>query len=140
MLHLVKLCVGAECLEDLLLWRRELFALRRDDPTIRSDHITRSTPKRRLELLSGGSLYWVIKGNIQARQTIDDIITFQDSDGISRCRLVFGDEVIPTRWRSRRAFQGWRYLESKDAPADLPSDEVDIDVRLRCELSDLGLL
>ena len=139
-INLIKLCVGAETLDDLIRWRLELLSLRRDDPSIRSEHITRSTPKRKDELLSGGSLYWVIKGQIQARQTLDDIITFTDSDGISRCKLVFGDDVIPTHWRSRRAFQGWRYLESSDAPPDLPKGEASIDPSLYLELSELGLL
>lgn len=139
-LHLIKLCVGAETLEDLIQWRKERLALRGKNPDIRSEHITRSVPKRRKELLDGGSLYWVIKGQIQARQTLEDIVPFKDKEGISRCKLVFGDEVIPTQWQARRAFQGWRYLEERDAPRDIKKGDDNIDPKLYAELAELGLL
>jgi hypothetical protein len=82
-------------------------------------HTTRMVPKRAAELLDGGSLYWVIKGNIQARQRLVDIRPFVDTDGISRCHLVLEPVLHETSWAPRRPFQGWRYLDPKDAPPDL---------------------
>ncbi len=143
-LNLVKLCVGADSVEDLETWiefRRN--EMRRAGETPEHRHTTRMIPKRREELLDGGSLYWVIKGNVQCRQRLLDIRPFTDADGIERCHLVFDPKVIETDWQPRRPFQGWRYLTAADAPADvgqgragaaaLPSD-------LRRELADLGLL
>jgi hypothetical protein len=100
-------------------------------------------PKRMEELLDGGSLYWVIKGQVQARQKLLDIRTFTDGEGISRCHLVLGPEVIETSVQPRRAFQGWRYLPQEDVPRDINSlgagiSEMPAD--LRRELSELGLL
>ena len=73
-------------------------------------HITRMTPKRGDELLAGGSLYWVIRGEIAAREKIIAIEPFRDKDGIGRCRLVMQPKVIAVSPRPMRAFQGWRYL------------------------------
>jgi len=143
-LHLIKLCVSADSIEDLREWvsERSLTAIAAGlEP--HSTHTTRMVPKRVEELLDGGSLYWVIKGQVQARQRLIDIQTFTDGEGISRCHLVLGPEVIETAMQPRRPFQGWRYLPMDDAPRDLASlgegvGEMPAD--LRRELSDLGLL
>ncbi|XUY25681.1 DUF1489 family protein [Agrobacterium sp. rho-8.1] len=142
-LHLIKLCVGADTIEDLRGWvsQRSLLAIAAGmEP--HSVHTTRMFPKRTEELLDGGSLYWVIKGQVQARQKILDIKSFKDDDGISRCDLVLGPEVIETSPAPKRPFQGWRYLKNEEAPRDLGggdlSDEMPSD--LRRELAELGLL
>ncbi|MGX5720155.1 DUF1489 family protein [Shinella zoogloeoides] len=143
-LHLIKLCVGADSIEDLREWvsERSLIAMAAGmEP--HSSHITRMIPKRDRELLDGGSLYWVIKGQVQARQQLLDIKTFTDVDGISRCELVLGPEVIETALQPRRAFQGWRYLTEEDAPRDLTNmgeGTADLPMELRRELAELGLL
>ncbi|MFT4162205.1 DUF1489 family protein [Shinella zoogloeoides] len=143
-LHLIKLCVGADSIEDLREWvsERSLIAMAAGmEP--HSSHITRMIPKRDRELLDGGSLYWVIKGQVQARQQLLDIKTFTDSNGISRCELVLGPEVIETALQPRRAFQGWRYLTEEDAPRDLTNmgeGTADLPMELRRELAELGLL
>lgn len=140
-LHLLKLCVGADSIEDLRDWvsQRALSALAAGlDP--HSVHTTRMVPKRMAELLDGGSLYWVIKGQVQARQRLLDIETFTDGEGIGRCRLILGPEVIETTFQPRRPFQGWRYLVEKDAPADLAAGARELPHELRRELSELGLL
>lgn len=143
-LHLIKLCVGAETLDDLREWvsERALVALAAGlEPS--SSHTTRMIPKRADELLDGGSLYWVIKGQVQARQRLLDLRTFKDADGITRCELVLGPEVIETTLQPRRAFQGWRYLKGEDAPRDLLSldgGNADLPLELRRELAELGLL
>lgn len=143
-LHLIKLCVGADSIEDLREWvsERSLIAIAAGmEP--HSSHITRMVPKRDQDLLEGGSLYWVIKGQVQARQRLLDIKTFTDADGISRCELVLGPEVIETELQPRRAFQGWRYLADDDAPRDLENmgdGTADLPLDLRRELAELGLL
>jgi hypothetical protein len=143
-LHLIKLCVGADSIDDLREWvsERSLIAIAAGmDP--HSSHITRMIPKRDQELLDGGSLYWVIKGQVQARQRLLNLKSFTDVDGISRCELVLGPEVIETEFQPRRAFQGWRYLTDDDAPRDLMNlgdGATDLPLDLRRELAELGLL
>lgn len=142
--HLIKLCVGADSVEDLIAWRKRAFAKARkrgDKPE--HAHVTRMVPRRREEIIAGGSLYWVIKGMIQARQRVVDIRPFKDEDGIGRCRLVFDPKIVRTRPQPRRAFQGWRYLKPEDAPPDLAGSDMDIGnmpPRMRTELAELGLI
>jgi hypothetical protein len=143
-LHLIKLCVGADSIDDLRDWvsERSLAAIAAGlEP--HSTHVTRMIPKRAANLLDGGSLYWVIKGQVLARQRLRDIEEFVDTDGITRCRLVLWPEVIETLPKPKRPFQGWRYLEPKDAPADLfgPGEtEAEMPADLKRELAELGLL
>jgi hypothetical protein len=143
-LHLMKLCVGAESIADLEGWVAERVRERvRGGGARRSQHVTRMVPKRAEEILDGGSLYWVIKGQLSARQTLLGIEPFVDVDGIGRCRLWLDPEVVPVSPRPYRAFQGWRYLQEKDAPADLAYAGSGIDALpedLRRALGELGLL
>ncbi len=140
-LHLVKLCVGAESFEDQQSWMKErLLRMRAAGEEEQLFHTTRMVPKAIDELLDGGSLYWVIKGNVQARQELLDICPFTDTDGIRRCKLMLGETLIPTQWQPKRAFQGWRYLKSKDAPPDLNGENHAVPPELRAELAELGLL
>jgi hypothetical protein len=139
--HLLKLCVGADSIADLEEWHQWQTRERARaglDPRPVCD--TRATPKRRDEILAGGSLYWVIKGVVLVRQTILDIRTL-DEAGQTRCELVLGADHVRTAPQPRRAFQGWRYLEAGDAPADLSSADaatVDLPDTLRRELMALG--
>lgn len=143
-LHLIKLCVGADSIDDLRDWvsRRALLEVAAGrDP--HSSHVTRMVPKRKEELLDGGSLYWVIKGQVQARQNLLDIRTFTDGEGITRCDLKLGPEVIETVPQPRRAFQGWRYLKEGENPRDLTvltGEAAEMPSELRRELAELGLL
>jgi hypothetical protein len=105
-------------------------------------HRTRQMPRRRDELLAGGSMYWVIKGVIQVRQRILDLREVRAEDGIRRCDIILDPDLVPTRPRPRRAFQGWRYLPGDDAPRDLRSSDADIEElpeKMRAELIELGL-
>ena len=143
-LHLVKLCVGADSIDDLRRWMaaRVAEAKRRGAPP-RAAHVTRMTPKRAAEILDGGSLYWVIKGQIAARQRILAIEPFVDDDGVGRCKLWLDGEVVAVLPRPLRAFQGWRYFDAKSAPPDLAAagrGATDMPEALRRELSQLGLL
>ncbi len=142
-LHLIKLCVGCESIEDLEDWiALKLDEKRRAGQPAEQFHTTRMVPKRVDELVDGGSLYWIIKGGVQCRQRLVDIRPFVDAEGIGRCRLVFDPEVVRTQWQPRRPFQGWRYLKPDDAPGDLASagGVAEMPVSLRKELAELGLL
>ena len=140
-LHLVKLCVGVSSVEELqasIDFR--LHRRKEQGKAAERIHTTRMIPKRAAELLDGGSLYWVIKGNIQVRQPLADIRPFDDVEGIRRCDLVLEPRLILTRWQPRRAFQGWRYLKPDDAPSDLKGSGDGLPGELRQELAELGLL
>ncbi|HRX35801.1 MAG TPA: DUF1489 domain-containing protein [Aestuariivirga sp.] len=136
-LNLLKLCVGVTEIEELESWVKER---RKGLDTL--DHVTRMFPKRRDEILAGGSLFWVIRGMILCRQPIADLEPVTGGDGIERCRIVFKPKIIPVRPVPRRAFQGWRYLEEADAPPDLPkAQKADgLSAKMRRELAELGLL
>lgn len=142
--HLVKLCVGVETVQDLALWQAE--RLRRltqagEPPELR--HRTRQTPRRRAELLDGGSLYWVVKGFLLVRQRILDLKEATKDDGTACCAIVLDPELVTTRSQPRRAFQGWRYLEAADAPADtraLADADADIPPGMREDLRELRLI
>ena len=143
-LHILKLCVGCDSVEDLEEWIAErLEERRRSGQPAEHFHTTRMRPSRAGEIIDGGSLYWVIKGNVQCRQRLQDVRPFVDGQGISRCRLVLDPTVVRTMWQPRRAFQGWRYLKPADAPADLAAagkGMLDMPPALRRELAELGLL
>jgi hypothetical protein len=121
-LHLVKLCVGCDSVDDLSGWiaERKADRIRRGVSTDRV-HRTRQSPKRADELLDGGSLYWVIKGEIKVRETILDLRSVTDDAGISHCDIVLTGELVPVEPRRLRPFQGWRYLAAHEAPRDLAS-------------------
>ena len=114
--HLMKLSVGTESVEDLSDWQA---SQRARWPAGCAVHVTRMWPKREVEVLNGGSIYWVIKGVILCRQRIVGLEQVEGGDGITRCAIVLDQEIIRTQSAPRRAFQGWRYLDPKDAPPDL---------------------
>jgi hypothetical protein len=97
-------------------------------------------PKRCDEVLDGGSLYWVIKGFVAVRQRLIDIRPFVDKEGVPRCHLVYDKDIVMVSPRPRRAFQGWRYLEAKDAPPDVGKISAGLPDKLQRELAELGLL
>lgn len=141
-LHLVKLSVGSESVKDLAAWIR-LRGKHADGGGRRHVHVTRMTPKREAELLDGGSIYWVIKGEMAARQRLVAVEPFRDTDGIARCRLVMEPKLIAVVPRPMRPFQGWRYLAAAEAPPDLGKRGdgfADMPEPMRRELRDLGLL
>lgn len=104
-------------------------------------HTTRMVPKRRDDVLDGGSLYWVIKGFTTVRQRLVDIRPCVDKEGVPRCHLVYDKDLVLVSPRPRRAFQGWRYLDANDAPPDLAKGGGgELPDKLRRELAELGLL
>src|SRR5690606_37464455 len=120
-LHLLKLSVGTDSIEDLQSWidGRLKAERKRGTKGARRVHVTRMVPKRAAEILEGGSIYWVIRGEIACRERVLGIEPFVGSEGVGRCRLVLDPQCVPVRPRPFRAFQGWRYLVAKDAPPDL---------------------
>lgn len=143
-LHLIKLCVGCDSVRDLKDWiRQRLKDKRKRGEKPEHIHRTRMVPKRAAELVDGGSLYWVIRGEIACRQRIRDVRPFRDRDGTSRCALVLDPKVVLVEPRLYRAFQGWRYLAAKDAPRDLSAaapGAAAMPEKLRRELRELGLI
>lgn len=137
-LHLVKLCVGADSIEDLRDWQAGRLKKTREIL-----HTTRMMPKRAAEIFGGGSIYWVIRGQIRVRQRITEIRPLTGKDGIGRCHLVFDPALVAVRPSPRRPFQGWRYLKAEDAPPDLPkgarADE-EMPEAMCQTLAELGLL
>lgn len=143
-LHLIKLCVGCDSVQDLEGWIKQKLKdkrKRREKPE--HIHRTRMVPKRATELTDGGSLYWVIRGEIMCRQRIRDVRAFRDRDGVGRCGLVLDPKVVLVAPRPYRPFQGWRYLAAADAPRDLDKaapGAAAMPEKLRRELSELGLM
>jgi hypothetical protein len=143
-LHLIKLCVGCDSVQDLEGWIKQRLKdkrKRREKPE--HIHRTRMVPKRSTELTDGGSLYWVIRGEIMCRQRIRDVRAFRDKDGVGRCGLVLDPKVVLVAPRPYRPFQGWRYLAAADAPRDLDKaapGAAAMPEKLRRELRELGLM
>jgi hypothetical protein len=100
-------------------------------------------PKRAAELIDGGSLYWVVRGEILCRQRLIGVRPYVDKEGVGQCHLVLDPTVVTVEPRPRRAFQGWRYLEAHEAPPDLGRSvqgAAALPEALRRELRELGLL
>jgi hypothetical protein len=139
-MHLIKLSVGTTSVESLSEWHKKPTS---QGPDGLPRHITRMWPKRRDEVLDGGSIFWVIQGHILCRQRIlrfDEVI---GSDGIRRCAFVLEPQLIRTTNVRRRPFQGWRYLAPEDAPADLAmtrENEEALPTELSAALADIGVL
>ena len=138
-IHLVKLCVGAEGVEYLIRWQKRPEA---QGPDGLPRHVTRMWPKRAEELLAGGSLYWVFKGVILARQRVLRLDELRGHDGVLRCGLVLERDITRTDPAPRRPFQGWRYLDPAQAPRDLrpgAASEPALPPGLAAALADLGV-
>jgi hypothetical protein len=137
MLHISKLAVGVR---DVAHLRALQFERSQREPPLR--HRTRNMPRRRDEVLDGGSLYWVIAGAMVVRQSIRDICSDTWDDGSACAALLLDPELVWVEARTVRAFQGWRYLPAADAPADLSQGTVVFDLpdELRRELRSLCLI
>ena len=117
--HLIKLCVGVDTVAELAEWQAErLKRLAREKKKVEHCHRTLQMPRRRDEVLDGGSLYWVIKGFVLVRQRVLDLRPDVKNDDTACCGIVLDTELVATRAHPRRAFQGWRYLDPADTPED----------------------
>ena len=143
-LHLIKLCVGCDTVADLEDWiKQKLKEKKRRGQKPEHIHTTRMVPKRAQELTDGGSLYWVIRGQISCREKILAIRPVTGKDGIRRCQVVLDGKLVLVEPRPRSAFQGWRYFDAKDAPRDLARAAPGasrMPEQMRRELRELGLL
>ncbi|WP_171179963.1 DUF1489 domain-containing protein [Ruegeria sp. HKCCD8929] len=138
--NLIKLSVGSESVDTLADWQRTRAAQAEDGLP---RHVTRMWPKREAEILSGGSIYWVIKGLVQCRQRILRLDEVIGQDGIRRCAIVLDPELHRTQSAQKRPFQGWRYLKPEDTPPDLPKTRVQDDALpddLNRALAEIGVL
>jgi hypothetical protein len=138
--HLIKLCVGAERVEDLTDWQK---TARAKGPDGLPRHVTRMWPKRAEEVLNGGSLYWVFKGSVLCRQRILRLDEVEGGDSILRCGIVLDPAIVRVSAAQRRPFQGWRYLSPEDAPRDIAARRAQDDVlppSLENALAEIGVL
>jgi len=139
-LHLIKLSVGTESVDDLISWQARRRA---QTPDGLPRHVTRMWPRRADEVLRGGSIYWVIQGFVQCRQRVLRLDEAIGQDGIRRCAFVLDPEIVRTTTARKRPFQGWRYLRPEDAPADLPVSRRDDDALpadLSAALAEIGVI
>jgi hypothetical protein len=138
-LHLLKMAVGIADIEDLRRVRAE--RIRRYGA---SRVYTRNHPRRVEAVLAGGSLYWVIRGQVRVRQKVTGFHSERDEEGRAYCMIEVDPELVATQLRPWRPFQGWRYLTPADAPPDLGHCGEDlaapIPERMLAELRALGLL
>ena len=137
-LNLIKLAVGVDSVAHLAKLQKA-----RKKERGRYGFFTRNMPKRAKELLDGGSIYWVIKGQVRVRQKLKHFHARADDEGRAYVIVEYLPTIIPTVPRRHRPFQGWRYLESKNAPADLPKGaraDDEMPPALAEELRELGLL
>ncbi len=152
-LHLIKLAVGVEDVAHLAQLQKDRVSQAKaqnkwDRFKSSPRHITRQRPRREDELLDGGSIYWVIKGAIRARQEIIamDEVPLEASDASNgripkpKCALVLNPTIVPILPRKHRAFQGWRYLDAAKAPNDAGAGGAEMPDDLAADLGELGLL
>ncbi len=138
-MNLLKLCVGTDSVEDLAAWQAVHAP---GNPSGLPRHVTRMWPKRADEVLNGGSLYWVFKGVVLARQRIVRLDEVRREDGIPRCGIVLDPHLVRTEAMPKRPFQGWRYLAPEAAPRDLPQRRASDDrlpPRLEAALAEIGV-
>ncbi len=143
--HLLKMCVGIDSIDHLRHRQAErLEAQRAAGQTAKLRHWTRNMPRRAAEIEGEGSIYWIIRGRIRARQLIVSLERDDGANAIKRCAVVLDPEVVETEPRRARPMQGWRYLEANDAPADLGRPVIDheyeMPTQMIAELRELGLL
>jgi hypothetical protein len=144
-LHIVKLCVGCDSVEDLAGWQKKRMKdMKARGQKVQLKHVTRNTPKRGDEIAGAGSLYWVIKGTIRVRQKIVRFVSRKDKAGKPACEIHLDPKLVRTHPKPMRAFQGWRYFEASSAPKDLDAKAAaemgKIPAQMAEELRALGLL
>ncbi len=138
--HILKLCVGIDSIEHLTEVRRGREPLLYNG-TPCNFHITRFRPKRAAEILDGGSIYWIIRGFVQLRQRIIALDPIETDSG-TKCKIIMDARIFRTESQPRRPHQGWRYLETPDAPGDIaePEKTDDMPEEISRTLREMGLL
>ena len=138
--NILKLSVGTESVEDLERWQARPAARAASG---HPRHVTRMWPRRAEEVAAGGSIYWVIRGVVLARQRIVGLEEVVRDDGVRRCGLLLDPALVRTEPQPRRPFQGWRYLAPLDAPRDLDprrAAEPSLPPALAAALAEIGVL
>ena len=143
--NIVKLAVGVKSVEELALIQRRFLNQSKTQTSKGFYHSTKLMPKKHEAIVESGSLYWVIKGVICARQKIVEIIKKEDPDGVKRCRIYLENSIIKTTPIRKRPFQGWRYLKKNRTPADIVDPvtatfDEDIPLEVQQQLLEVGLL
>ncbi len=142
--HLIKTAAGLQEI-DQLIDRQAANRLKYDGKPATYAY-TRYMPKRAEDILEGGgSIYWILKNRIQVRQKILGFEIQTESDGMQWCQIIVEPQLYRTLAVQKRAIQGWRYLEPKDAPKDrglyTPGQSQDeMPEAMADELKKLGLL
>ena len=138
-IHLQKLSVGSESIETLADWQKVMVSRRiKAGKAPLHEHVTRMFPKQKDALLDDGSIYWVIKGLIQCRNRI---VRLEETtkNGVRHCTILMEPGPVPVVPTPKRPFQGWRYLQQEDAPADISDRTMaDLPPELRSKLVNLG--
>jgi hypothetical protein len=141
-LHLIKMSVGSRSVETIHRWQQGR-KFRHASGKLAGIHKTAMKPTREDELLQGGSIYWVVKGHIIARNPLIAFEVAEAKRAGKRVSIVYGLPVVPTVPRRHRPFQGWRYFDPKAAPPDLPGGlkgKAKLPADLAAKLDELGLL
>lgn len=128
-LHLTKIAFGAKSYDQLAGWYEG-----RDDIRL----TTRYLPKRHEEV-AGGSLYWILNHAIVARSRITGFAKTDDG----RWDICLEPVLVRVHPQTKRAHQGWRYLDPRKAPRDLAEGEDIGDAlpgKLAARLERLGLV
>ena len=135
--NIVKLAVGVQSVEELVLIQKRFLNQAGVHTSKGFYHSTKLMPKKHEAIVESGSLYWVIKGVICARQKIVEIIKQEDTDGVKRCRIYLDNSIIKTTPIRKRPFQGWRYLKRNRTPSDIVNpvtstfdDDIPLDLSL----------
>lgn len=132
-LHLTKVAYGCDSI-DYLAERLALKAAH--EPAFLT---TRYLPKRHEEIAAQGSLFWIVKHQLIGRSPI---LGFGELEG-GRTAIYLEPRLVLVQARPKRAHQGWRYLEGKDAPPDLGeagAGIAELPPALVGELAGLGLI
>lgn len=140
--NLIKMCVGAESVSDLHDWQEQRLFKNPKSDKVCTRHVTRMRPKREEEVLNGGSLYWVFKGYILARQEIVGLEKILGNDNVMRCAIILDSQIILTETKRKRPFQGWRYLTFNHAPKDVKiysEGDIELPLTLERNLMEIGV-
>ena len=140
--NLIKLCVGAQNVSDLYNWQKNRLIHRENLENPATFLITRMRPRRKNEILNGGSIFWVIKGLILARQKIIGFDNFMSEDKILKCKIILDRKIILTDAYHKKPFQGWRYFSHQEAPKDreiFSNDKNQLPLNIEKELSEIGI-
>jgi len=141
-INLIKMCVGAQTVSDLYNWQSKRLVKTCNSNKTYVRHITRMRPKRAEEILNGGSLYWVFKGFILARQQILDLEDILGTDDVMRCSINLDVQIFLTEVHRKRPFQGWRYLKFNEAPRDsrlFSEGDIQLPANLERGLLEIGI-